>query len=108
MTHFDGIREKISLERLEEYTSEAKNPNNDKNVAVVDIELPTLEEYAGLRLVDTPGLGSVFKYHMETSENWLPEVGAALLAISADRPLSEHDLALIRELSGIRHGLFSC
>lgn len=98
VTHFDGIREKISLERLEEYTSEAKNPNNDKNVAVVDIELPTLEEYAGLRLVDTPGLGSVFKYHMETSENWLPEVGAALLAISADRPLSEHDLAFIGEL----------
>ena len=98
VSHFDGTRERISLERLDEYTSEAKNPNNDKNVAVVDIELPTLEAYAGLRLVDTPGLGSVFKYHMETSENWLPEVGAALLAISADRPLSEHDLALIREL----------
>lgn len=49
-------------------------------------------------LVDTPGLGSVFKYHMQTSENWLPEVGAALLAISADRPLSEHDLSLIHEL----------
>ena len=98
VSHFDGTRERISLERLEEYTSEAKNPNNDKNVAVVDIELPTLEGYAGLRLVDTPGLGSVFKYHMETSQNWLPEVGAALLAISADRPLSEHDLALIREL----------
>jgi len=28
--------------------------------------------------VDTPGLGSVFKYRIATSENWLPEVGAAL------------------------------
>jgi predicted translin family RNA/ssDNA-binding protein len=65
----------------------------------VDIELPALEEYAGLRLVDTPGLGSVFKYHKSTSENWLPEVGAALLAVSSDRPLSEHDLELIRELT---------
>ncbi len=98
VSHFDGTRTEIHLERLDEYTSEAKNPNNDKDVAVVDIELPSLTRYAGLRLVDTPGLGSVFKYHMETSENWLPEVGAALLAISADRPLSEHDLALIREL----------
>ncbi len=98
VSHFDGSRTEIHLERLDEYTSEAKNPNNDKDVAVVDIELPSLTRYAGLRLVDTPGLGSVFKYHMETSENWLPEVGAALLAISADRPLSEHDLALIREL----------
>jgi len=98
VSHFDGTRTEIDLESLDEYTSEAKNPGNEKNVSVVDIELPTLEGYAGLRLVDTPGLGSVFKYHMETSENWLPEVGAALLAISADRPLSEHDLILIREL----------
>jgi len=98
VTHFDGARTEIALEDLDAYSSEAKNPGNEKDVAVVDIELPSLEDYAGLRLVDTPGLGSVFKYHMETAENWLPEVGAALLAISADRPLSEHDLALIRDL----------
>jgi len=98
VSHFDGTQTDISLDRLDEFTSEAKNPSNQKDVAVVDIELPNLGSYAGLRLVDTPGLGSVFKYHMETSEHWLPEAGAAILAISADRPLSEHDLALIREL----------
>jgi hypothetical protein len=65
---------------------------------VVDIELPSLENYAGLRLVDTPGLGSIFKSHIETSENWLPEVGTALLAISSDRPLAQSDLQLIRDL----------
>jgi hypothetical protein len=65
---------------------------------MVDVELPSLEKYRGLRLVDTPGLGSIFKYHMETSENWLPEVGTALLAISSDRPLAENDLQLIRDL----------
>ncbi|HEX7402228.1 MAG TPA: hypothetical protein VF369_08625 [candidate division Zixibacteria bacterium] len=48
--------------------------------------------------MDTPGLGSIFKYHMEISENWLPEVGCALLAISSDRPLAENDLQLIRDL----------
>ncbi|MCK9390929.1 MAG: dynamin family protein [Syntrophales bacterium] len=98
VSHFDGSTTEISLDDLVEYTSEAKNPANQKDVAVVDIDLPSMEDYAGLRLVDTPGLGSVFKYHMETSENWLPEVGAAILAISADRPLSEHDLNLIRDL----------
>ncbi len=35
---------------------------------------------------------------MKVSENWLPEAGAALLAVSSDRPLSENDLQLIREL----------
>jgi GTP-binding protein EngB required for normal cell division len=97
--HFDGSITEVALTDIGNFTSEAKNPGNERNVAMVDIELPSLEDYAGLRLVDTPGLGSVFKYHKSTAENWLPEVGAALLAISADRPLSEHDLELIRELT---------
>jgi len=98
--HFDGTKTQVTFADIAEFTSEAKNPGNQKNVAIVDIELPSLKQYAGLRLVDTPGLGSVYKYHQSTAESWLPEVGTALLAVSADRPLSEHDLELIRELTG--------
>lgn len=97
--HFDGLTTEVSLADIAEFTSEAKNPGNKKNVSIVDIELPSLKNYAGLRLVDTPGLGSVYKYHQSTAESWLPAVGTALLAVSADRPLSEHDLELIRELT---------
>jgi GTP-binding protein EngB required for normal cell division len=96
--HFDGQQTEVDVGAIEEFTSEAKNPANQKNVEMVDVELPSLEKYPGLRLVDTPGLGSIFKYHIETSENWLPEVGTAFLAISSDRPLSENDLQLIRDL----------
>src|SRR4030042_1097421 len=96
--YFDGTEIETDVAAIEEFTSEAQNPANQKNVEVVDVELPSLEKYAGLRLVDTPGLGSTFKYHMETSENWLPEVGTAFLAISSDRPLAANDLQLIRDL----------
>jgi GTP-binding protein EngB required for normal cell division len=96
--YYDGNAEEVPLERIEEYTSESRNPANRKNVEIVDVELPCLEEFFGLRLVDTPGLGSIFKYHRETSANWLPEAGTAIVAISADRPLSENDLALIGDL----------
>jgi len=99
ISFYDGTTREIAVGALDEYTSEAKNPSNEKNVETVDIELPSLADYAGLRLVDTPGLGSVFKAHMEVSANWLPEVGAAILAVSADRPLSENDVQLIRELT---------
>ncbi len=95
----DGTRREVDPATLGEYISETQNPSNEKEVAMVDIELPTLARYPGLRLVDTPGLGSVFTYHKEVSQNWLPEVGAAILAISADRPLSENDLDLIEDLS---------
>jgi GTP-binding protein EngB required for normal cell division len=96
--HFDGQQTEVDIGAIEEFTSEAQNPANQKNVEVVDLELSSLEKYAGLRLVDTPGLGSIFKYHIEISEKWLPEVGCALLAISSDRPLAENDLQLIRDL----------
>jgi GTP-binding protein EngB required for normal cell division len=96
---FDGNVCEIDISDLDSYTSEAKNPTNQKNIEIVDIELPSLKNYAGLRLVDTPGLGSVFKYHMEASENWLPQVGTAILAISSDRPLSGNDVQLIQELT---------
>ncbi len=98
ISFFDGTQAEVGIDQLDEFTSEAKNPSNQKNVELVDIEVPYLKKYPGLRLVDTPGLGSIFKDHMAVSENWLPEVGAALLAISSDRPLSENDLQLIREL----------
>lgn len=97
--YFDGRTSEIGINDIGTFTSEAENPSNQKNVEMVDIELPSLKDYAGLRLVDTPGLGSVFKYHMETSENWLPQVGTAILAISSDRPLSDNDVQLIRELT---------
>ncbi len=98
VSYFDGKQSEIYLHELEEFISEAKNTANQKNVEVVDIELTSLEAYAGLRLIDTPGLGSVFKYNTDISEEWLPRVGAAIVAISSDRPLSENDLVLIRQL----------
>lgn len=98
VSFFNNSISEVDIKDLDEFTSEAKNPSNEKQVEIVDIELPSLGEYSGLRIVDTPGLGSVFAYHRATAENWLPEVGAAILAISSDRPLSENDLQLIREL----------
>jgi len=99
VTKFDGSRVEVPVDEVGEFISEEKNPANAKNVEVVDIALPALARYPGLRLVDTPGLGSVFKHNTETSEEWLPQVGAAIVAVSADRPLSDNDLSLLRDLA---------
>jgi GTP-binding protein EngB required for normal cell division len=99
VTRFDASTVEVPVDEVGEFISEEKNPANVKNVEVVDILLPGLARYPGLRLVDTPGLGSVFKYNTETSEEWLPHVGAAIVAVSADRPLSDNDLSLLRDLA---------
>jgi GTP-binding protein EngB required for normal cell division len=99
MVHYSqGTSEEVKLGDLALYISEAHNPQNQKQVASVDIEVPTLKPYSGLQLIDTPGLGSVFKHNTETSLSWLPKAGVALVAISVDAPLSEQDISLISEL----------
>jgi len=89
----------IPRTRLAEFVTERGNPANEKRVAVVDVELPSLMPYQGVRFVDTPGLGSVFAHNTKVSREWMPRVGAALVAVSVNHPLSEDDLLLLNDVS---------
>ncbi len=94
----DGTGRSISLNEVGLYVGENENPNNQKQVASVEVDLPELEPLEPLQFVDTPGLGSALTHNTEVALNWLPSVGAALVAVSADAPLSERDLALLATL----------
>ncbi|MGA3284074.1 MAG: dynamin family protein [Verrucomicrobiota bacterium] len=94
----NGGTKTIPLEEIGLYVGENENPDNEKQVASVEVELPALKPFAPLQFVDTPGLGSAFVHNTEAALNWLPNVGMALVAVSSDAPLSERDLALLDEL----------
>jgi len=94
----DGTTKSIPLDDLGLYVGENENPHNTRQVAGVEVELPAIQSFAPLEFVDTPGLGSAFTHNTEATLHWLPNVGAALVAVSADAPLSERDLNLIDEL----------
>ncbi len=94
----DGTTKSIPLDDLGLYVGENENPHNTRQVAGVEVELPALQSFAPLEFVDTPGLGSAFTHNTEATRHWLPNVGAAMVAVSADAPLSERDLNLIDEL----------
>jgi GTP-binding protein EngB required for normal cell division len=95
----DGRTETTELGRIGEFISESENPENQKQVASVRVELPSMERYRGIRFVDTPGLESVLEHNTDASLEWLPNVGLALVAVGVDPPLSRHDIELIRNLS---------
>jgi GTP-binding protein EngB required for normal cell division len=95
----DGRMETTELRRISEFISESENPENQKRVAAVRVELPSMERYRGIRFVDTPGLESVLEHNTDASLEWLPNVGLALVAVGVDPPLSRHDIELIRNLS---------
>ncbi|MGO8930216.1 MAG: dynamin family protein [Limisphaerales bacterium] len=94
----NGTARPIPLADIALYVAEQENPDNRKQVAAVEVALPALEAFAPLQFVDTPGLGSAFIHNTEAAMKWLPNVGAALVAVSSDAPLSERDLALLEEL----------
>ena len=94
----DGTAKSIPLGDIGFYVGENENPRNAKQVASVEVELPALQSLAPLEFVDTPGLGSAFTHNTRATLHWLPNVGAALVAVSADAPLSERDLDLLEEL----------
>lgn len=104
VTHLDGGRERIALGQIADFVEEARNPRNRRQAAIVDVNTPSLAGLAGLRLVDTPGLGSVFSHNTESTRSWLPNVAVALLAISVERPLSDEDKNCLRSCGRTRRG----
>ena len=94
----DGHDEEVPVDAIRRFISESENPENQRQVSRVKVELPTLKRLAGLRFVDTPGLQSVLAHNTEVSVKWLPNVGLALVAVSVDTPLSQHDVDLLTEL----------
>ncbi|HVO72698.1 MAG TPA: dynamin family protein, partial [Ignavibacteriaceae bacterium] len=94
----DGSSTSINKKQIDNFISESKNPKNIKRVELVDLFLPGLEQFGNIRIIDTPGIGSFFKHNTDAAMQWLPEIGLALMAISAERPLAEDDLLLLKDI----------
>ncbi|MBE7560109.1 dynamin family protein [bacterium] len=94
----DGASLEVPLGRLSEYVTERENPGNRRNVSRVEVRVATQGLLDGVRFVDTPGTGSVHLENTRAAMQWLPRVGAGLVAVSVAQPLAEDDLALLREL----------
>jgi GTP-binding protein EngB required for normal cell division len=105
VVHLDGGAEEIELAQLAEYVTEAGNPANVHNVARVEARVPVELLRPGLVLVDTPGIGSVFR-HDEAAARALLEADGAILVLSADAPLSEEERKLLAALTERRAPTF--
>jgi GTP-binding protein EngB required for normal cell division len=96
--HRDGRDPEVPLDQIGGYISEKENPENTKQVDLITVELPELRRFSGLKFVDTPGLESALSHNSQTSLDWLPNVGLALVAVSVDPPLSQRDIDLLKSL----------
>ena len=82
---------------IDDYVSEEKNPENEKEIDFVKIFHPA-SILENMLIVDTPGMGSVLPHNSETTQSFIPKIDTALYVLSADIPISQTDIDFIKEL----------
>ena len=86
----------VPLEQIEDYITETANPENRKGVARVEVFLPAPLLRDGVRLVDTPGVGSVYEHNTQVAQEFLPHADAAVFLVAADPPISKTEREFLR------------
>jgi GTPase Era involved in 16S rRNA processing len=105
--HFTDAQPKIiQRDQLAEYVTEKLNPNNVKHVESVEIELPSKFLSEGVRLVDTPGVGSVYAHNTDTAYSFIPNSDASIFLLTPDQPLSQTELEYLRNIKSFVNKIF--
>lgn len=94
-----GKWQTVRPDQLAQYVSEELNPENEKLVEGVEAFLPSPLLASGMCLVDTPGIGSVFAGNTETTNEFIPQIDAAILVVGADPPISGEEAALVEAVA---------
>jgi GTPase SAR1 family protein len=94
----DGREEDIAASELARYVTQRENPENRLGVRRALLFYPSEDLRDGVLLVDTPGVGSVFRRNTEVAREFLPEADAAVFLTSADPPISETERVFLHEV----------
>ncbi|RME64568.1 MAG: dynamin [Nitrospirae bacterium] len=102
----DGREDEVPLQALWEYVTEKGNPKNEKDVAEVVLRYPSGYLKDGLRLIDTPGVGSVYQHNTDVAYEYLPRADAAVFLLSVDQPLSKAEVDFLRDVHQFSDRIF--
>lgn len=103
---FNGQRRRISQAELVDYITEKGNPGNRKGVQEVEITYPSDYLKEGVRIIDTPGVGSVYSHNTDVAYNYLPQVDAAIFVVTVDPPLSAAEQEFLQDIREFVHKIF--
>jgi len=102
----DGRVTEIEPATLNQYVIEKGNPKNEKDIQEVIITYPSSYLRDGVRLIDTPGVGSVYEHNTDVAYQYLPKSDAALFLLSVDQPLSKVELDFLKDVKEYSHRIF--
>ncbi len=93
----------IPLDQIGDYATEHGNPDNKLGVRAIEASAPSVPE--GLRLVDTPGVGSLHMSGAALAYKWLPRCDLGVVLVAAGTAVARDDVALV---SGLRNAGIRC
>ncbi len=96
----------IEPQSLSEYVTEKGNPKNIKDVQEVVITYPSQYLKDGVRLIDTPGVGSIYQHNTDVAYQYLPKSDAALFLLSVDQPMSKAELDFLKDVKDYSTKIF--
>jgi len=102
----DGKVAEIKSESLVEYVTEKGNPKNVKDVHEVILTYPSPYLKDGVRLIDTPGVGSIYQHNTDVAYQYLPKSDAALFLLSVDQPMSKAELDFLKDVKEYSNKIF--
>lgn len=102
----DGRAEELPVTEIRRFVTERENPRNQLNVREVEVFYPCPLLRDGVRIIDTPGVGSVFNHNTEVAYAYLPNVDAGIFVVTADPPLSASEHRFLKEVRGYIDNLF--
>ncbi len=94
----DDRMSEVKPESLFEYVTEKANPKHEKDVSRVVVTYPSDYLKDGVRIIDTPGVGSVYQHNTDVAYQYLPKSDAALFLLSVDQPLSQAELDFLKDV----------
>lgn len=94
----DGREEARPVEELAAFVTEEKNPKNERGVLWVRVEWPSAFLRRPLRMVDTPGVGSVYDHNTAASEAFLGHMDAAVFVLGVDPVLTETEIDWLKRV----------
>lgn len=100
----DGSNRNIQREELAEYGSQVEANENGvpdlegKNIAYIQIQVPAAFLPAGVSIVDTPGLGALYKSHEYITQTYVGKAAAVIFMLDYERPIVEQEVKFINKV----------
>lgn len=102
----NGDVRQISIEEVGNYVTEVGNPKNEKNVREVWVTFPSGYLKGGVRLVDTPGVGSIYRHNTDVAYRYLPRSDAAIFVLSVDQPAGQAEIDFLKDVKNFARKIF--